>query len=875
MKNQVLIFCFILILFLGIASASFSKGDPALYLPDKHAKGSLLNGWINISLNEENAESLLSSNFGDIRLLDFLRKSDADFECDPEDCKTGYVGSNSATSKSVSLNAGGEKIYVLRLNGEVDEIKELSFSISSTAQKSCIAPLEIDFGADGEIDWEFSESSSDFSCDKSKGCYNPDQGSFNLDKNLSTVPYCEKIRLQESDKFELGAFVKKGTTTGVDLEMQIYDMYEDYLGKKCTLNTASASTIGGLLNCSLDFETQREDYYICIIANKETDWKVKTETNSPCGSTGFPIQDNIDFYIYATNAKFSEIPDTDLEDTDIQGDFYEKFSEIIDEYISDKYFYDCEDSCYFPIKFISETPQTLTIDNLDLTYTIMDDNNDKHSNLLYDSTERTVKIDADMQTMDLEEANFTVKGSYGDKTVRVYLDDNLIDSADIEIVEVAEISGISPSTAAAGIPTTFTLNINSLNGSIVKYTWDFDDGTTQTTSTNQISHTYSEVKEYDLEVTIEDTDGNENTKIFPITVISPEDLIPGTLINKRRGLRKLENKTRDLPIWVQDYFENIIDLENINSSLNNLESEFNKADQDDEFVDIMTSLNALKVPNDLIISESGSSAFVLKKDTFDLGNLREAGAGTYNQNLEDEYAETIIGWAIENIDADFIYKVYSLTYPDKTEHAFTLFSLTINPTEKTFLVFDGSPTFKQDYEEEVDPGFSFIVLQEEKTLEFLYSGKVSLENSLYFSPEFKNLNLAVEERENKFPWFWVILFLVLLLIISFVVYLLLQNWYRKNYEASLFGGNRSDLFNLTNFIKNAFSKGFTEKDVIKKLKQTGWKREQVVYALNKVQGKRTGMFEIPIFSIFSKKKAEATLQENLNNSGLMNTYNKM
>ena len=44
-----------------------------------------------------------------------------------------------------------------------------------------------------------------------------------------------------------------------------------------------------------------------------------------------------------------------------------------------------------------------------------------------------------------------------------------------------------------------------------------------------------------------------------------------------------------------------------------------------------------------------------------------------------------------------------------------------------------------------------------------------------------------------------------------------------------------DLFNLTNFIKNARLKGMNKKEIEEKLKKTGWAKKQIDFAFSKVK----------------------------------------
>jgi hypothetical protein len=73
--------------------------------------------------------------------------------------------------------------------------------------------------------------------------------------------------------------------------------------------------------------------------------------------------------------------------------------------------------------------------------------------------------------------------------------------------------------------------------------------------------------------------------------------------------------------------------------------------------------------------------------------------------------------------------------------------------------------------------------------------------------------------------------------------------------------NKNDLFNLIHFITNGLNQGLSKKSITKKLRVHGWSLEQIVYAFKKVKGKRTGMWEIPIFRIFEKRKIKKELEK--------------
>ena len=388
MKKLVL-FCLFLFVLSGLAIASFSIGNPVSDIEITYSKGSNLRGWINISLDNQPVNSLLTANIqGQINLKDFLDENDADYDCVPDDCESSYSGKNSAESKTITLSTGEEKFYVLGVNGIIDKIESLSFSISSNAVTSCLNPLKIDLGEE-DIDWKFNESSDDFSCKEEKStCYEDSLG--NLESELRETAYCTEINLKEASKFELGAWVKKGTTENVVLKMQIISLDEELL-KECQLPDASVA--GGLINCNVEFVSSGQDYYVCIKADKSTDWKIKSETHNPCGSFGFPFNEEIDVYVYVKNSKFKALPDLNIGNTEIQNNYFESFSNLIEEYIYDKYNNDCEEGCYIPIRF-SGISQELTINNIALRYSTTATG--KTSRFIYESIEEQPTIDTNL-----------------------------------------------------------------------------------------------------------------------------------------------------------------------------------------------------------------------------------------------------------------------------------------------------------------------------------------------------------------------------------------------------------------------------------------------------------------------------------------------
>ena len=73
--------------------------------------------------------------------------------------------------------------------------------------------------------------------------------------------------------------------------------------------------------------------------------------------------------------------------------------------------------------------------------------------------------------------------------------------------------------------------------------------------------------------------------------------------------------------------------------------------------------------------------------------------------------------------------------------------------------------------------------------------------------------------------------------------------------------NYNDLYNLINFIYNSRRGGLKDGDIREKLKGKKWKGEQVSYAFKKMDGKRTGMWEIPIFKFIENREVKRQIEK--------------
>ncbi|GAG37460.1 unnamed protein product, partial [marine sediment metagenome] len=236
-------------------------------------------------------------------------------------------------------------------------------------------------------------------------------------------------------------------------------------------------------------------------------------------------------------------------------------------------------------------------------------------------------------------------------------------------------------------------------------------------------------------------------------------------------------------------------------------------------------------------------------------------------------------------------KTYSFYFDDSTQQDLISYvKITLKPKQDLdefyFVINEDSSNMKfngdvntKDVNSATAIIFSELSKSESKTIEFLYPKKLSLNLPFYISPEFKNLqvrpvvgvcnnNKRCEKelgetskncRTDCKPLGRTVFLLIGLFVIAFIIYIMIQEWYKRHYESALFP-NKNHLFNLINFMSNSINQGLKKSEVFGKLKQIGWVNEKLGYAWKKLHGKRTGMWEVPLFKFVENKRVQRELE---------------
>jgi len=911
-----------------------SSGNPSSDIYDKYVLGEKLKGWINISLDDEPANNLLADNQGNsIKIIDFLNAGKINYSCVPEKCTSDYSLSGAEdTSKKFSVASGGsgEKIIGIVLHDNDIEVTKFSFSVSSDAQASCTNQISIDILDDGTIDWKNRKALNE-NCGSPvySSCYQ--QGSYDTFVEIVEEPYCEKISLKQASATDIKAFIKKEASavfsSGV-LKAGIYDL--DGIVGEC--NLLEPSTEGVELSCTVDTKTISDgDYFACISVregavdeNGLSGFKIKSRTAQPyCGFKGDPSTTSLfvkDYQISAIAKKYGAVGAFAINETSFSESTGDSLVSYINNYLDSQYNKQCsENECIIPIAF-KGTAQEITISNVELRYSSTGSGGtlkDKAAELIREPA----KLNLDFSAIDISKANFSTPKTIGKYALEIKL--GTIKVADKEInVSAApslKVKYLYPRAVAAAYPTTFhafipkdnsignvssqgnssTQNNNTANNSNqsqntpaqnnlllpqIKLVWKFGDNTPEQTSTeDSIKHTYGAVGNYTMEITLYKGEEMISTSSFNINAKSPKDAINTTLANYKKRILGVSGNLSALNTEYKSFVESSgVDIEEIDSEVTSAETEYKKLvassdSTDDEYVKVMEKLLAIDVPVYVEKRISGEEPLLYDLTQIDLNaleNIFEQDAGSY----EEEYKNEIFKWFLDNLDVKLNYDVISVYYEQAAVDLFTEFNLEISPKQPSenngyFIInedegnilFSGeTPVFEGNA-----GGISFP-LSGIKNINFAVKGG-SEAPFMFISPEFSELSVGgnTETPERGKSYWWIVLIYAALIIAALAAYIFLQEWYKKNYENSLFK-DKSELYNLMAFIKNARQQGIAKKDMSERLKKSGWKGEQISYAENKLDGKRIGMWELPLLSYFQKKK----MNEEVNKRGNFGIQNR-
>lgn len=869
----------VIILCAGLSMASFTYKQNSI--ETSYSGGEAIRGTLKIGITNEPTSAVFSSNFnGSISLIDLLEKTGLvegeDYNCSRLGCLDSYETGEDKL-EVFTINEGTDTRIGFEVFGSNMEINSLKFSINSNADKSCSSPLIMDVLDKGEYFIQSNKYSEETCGDEITGCF--DSGADSVRALITTDYYCEKMNLENAPGYQIGATVRNGTESD-DLTMTLQSIDGDILGD-CILpkQTETTERLGCIVNYS---SIESKDYLVCISSGSEdSGFKIETETEAPrCGTSTSGEPYDIDFDVFALPLKFEPIGTFEVnEDLFYEMSGGQGLVSYVDNYIAERYERDCSKGCIIPFK-ISGVSQTLTLADAEISY------NKGSTALLSEEMYPVTRIDARVYTtapvdLEMSYAGFTVPVSSKASKLYLYFGNKAILPNPLNITIVPSFSfDITPKTVLLGVETNFQAVTTS---KIVSSNWDFGDGTTGKSSGKFVSHRYmpSEKESYTVVVDLTRSDGVKARNSFIVSTGSLRESADKLVAEYENRIVNITNKMDSFPAFIATALKSKINLTEMQSLVSTAKANLANATGDEDYSDVINELSAAKIPASLAVSEEGKSIpMEIGFGNIDVSYLEEiSGTKLNSAAAKDEVKGKIVSWFDKNYAGAIDYEIISgvnnfggqtpiltkvkVTITKKAEaDASASEANLIIGYPKSELVFAG------DYLDKTVTSGVYIPVGDSKTIEFIvYDGVSAASLGMYISPEMSKLggfsSLVEISQAGGFNWgrFWWGMFIILIL--AFVIYIALQEWYKRKYEAYLFK-NPADLYNTITFVHNSRKNGLDDAEIAKKLKNAGWKGEQTAYSFKKLDGKRTGMLEIPIFRFFEKKKIEQEIEKRRN-----------
>jgi hypothetical protein len=866
MKKEVFVLILLGVFFfnLGLVQGSYNFYEGNLSRTS-YIGGEVIEGEINISFsNQENSN--FTDNFdNEISLLDALELSGMnngiDYSCNPGNCLNGFSSLNGESSKI--LNLAGEKKVGFRLTGEDIEIEGLSFDLRGDIGETCsVSQVNVDFFDDGKIDFTNSRYVDSICGEKIYGCFDANSGT-EL-REITDTPFCQKISLKQAPSYRFGAKIKNSTEGEEELIMKLLDLDGLELGK-CTLPglTENEQEIDCIINYSVKKE---EDYFVCLESfSNFGNYFIRKENIDSCGTFGYDFDDlNADYEIYAKRLKYGVV------DFSIDGSSFDEtdeFNEFLQDYVDDVYDSDCSVECVIPVSF-SGLEQNLEVENIDFDYLAND--GPGVSNSVYDIDEKKVEISSEGIVFDLEDFNFSVENLNGLRNYEILFDGEELFNEQVSIESGFDFT-ITPNFGLIGVETEIEV-VTSMN--VTEIVWNFGDGDIQTTTNKKVSHRYEQGGNYNLEIQVKTSTGNSKKK-FKFLVGEPEESARTLIKDYDLRIGNLTEDLGDIDLWIKEEIEKGLDISLIKSELEIIRGDFNIASTEEDYIEIINALLLLDIPYSILKGQTGEAPLGIGFSGINTNYIEELSLKEVND--DSSLRDAIIGWYNQNYDVNIGFRVYSKLTGNGQEDILKVFEMDISKVSdysgEVYLIieypFDGIK-FSEDYgENSLDEGGATYLRLNSQKIKFLIDSNIDFENlGVYVSPDISKLSFVEGDitpgGEKEFNYTRFFIGLLIVIIVFLVLWIIVQEWYKRRYESYLFP-DRDQLYNLVNFIFNSRRARREDSQTKKSLAKSGWKGEQITYGFKKIDGKRTGLWEIPVFKFLEKRKVDKEIQRRQEN----------
>lgn len=885
------------ILFFNLVNAFFSLGSSFDLYSEIYSPSEILKGKLSFDLINEPSDSYLTAEINgkkySLNIYDFLSSLKANFTCSPEACEDIYSVSQGPL-RDITLQGSIDNYIGFKISEQslgitqvIDPGLILNLMPAETFSSYCgEVPVEVDILDDGIVDWAYINPGNYCSNYVYSSCYTPSTDSIIMDYN---DVYCQKISINPTSKLLVGAdVIKMVDKPSKNLSLFVYDINSDIQSDSCTLNSYGISKdIFTKHECEVNFTIKsKDDYYLCIQTENNDEYRLRSEQKEAiCGYSHVPNAYSLpiaDFAVYARIAEISSFTGIKINSTEFSAQNPSKnLVSYINDYLSDKYNNDCGSGkeCIIPIKIKSKKkvniPQPPVVD--ELMQIKIRHGLTKIIDSFYKLKKEPFKISLPFQTFDLEKLNIQAPKDLGQYAIKMSIGYNYIaplngsasEGRKFSVASLPKIEELNPKNVFVSFKTPFIVNASSpLN--ISRYEWDFGDGIKENSSVPLIEHTYRDIGNYTITITVVDIENNNRTKDFPISVRTSRDMVEHTLKSKKDSISEFSLKLMSTPEFEREIISNLYNIDDMTDDLNSIEKSFNSKISNGNISDsdlylIKGNLDILKIPIDIKTSlELKKTSYTVPSKNIRPEILSNIGAG--KSGSEDSLKEAILSWQASNLDIKIEGRTKKAFFDDfSAEDLFTVLNIELNPLSSLNNVYFAaalpkgvdfsSVKFEKSYGQ-IDAGdavgIKFDSLNSKEIITFAMPGNQEILMDVFASTDFSSLeeakltncgdtlcdsgesyrNCPEDCKRTATAFTLIALFVLGGAVGVFLIWKFYASVYDLMLRKKLFK-TREEYLNVLIYISNRLRSGKSSDDIRETLNKAGWNKNQLDFVMRK------------------------------------------
>lgn len=840
----------------------------------QYTGGDIIKGKVVVNISGEPVSTQLQSNFpGNITLIELLRansvKEGNDYNCTARGCGNAW----SAREVVSGFELEGKQTIGFEIKDKDVVIRGIEFMVNSNAGSQCGRQLKIEPFEDNETLIYNTEYLTDTNaCSAAaKTCFDSTLGiGAYTSAILSSEPYCNKVTLNPASAYSFNAALSS-TGAGPAVRMQLFDEHAQFI-QSCTVAgpVSGTSNAGCIINASIP---KQAEYFACVstASGSSSPYSLRFEKEGDvCGGAGAGTTNSRDYEI-----SVKALPSAPLVNLSIGSALRKIHSKDIvqeaDEYIERIYGRDCSKGCVLPFVF-QGGKQSISISNVSLRYS-------SEGSVISEKELKRVEQSTPLVssnhplTLELSPVQFKIPLSTSEKKFDLKAGESSVFKNTVVInVSAGFDFTVQQRFMFLGIPTILSIQ-TPVN--VTKVVWKFGDGATETTAGKQVTHSYLNATNYTLEISATNTAGVSVTRTFEVIAGNANESLTRLLSSAQSSLNNFSLEIASLDSALKSAIEANINASEKQKKINDIKQRAATAGSESAYQTLVIELLDVEVPSHLDTLKQGTFPFALGFGSLDTTYIQEISKKEILPEQDENLRLGLIDWNEKHYTILVTTKTISAsTAGGKSLMELTTYELSLNrigKSERTeFLVIDypaekvimlaGGPVVARTSDKHEG---AVIAVNGKEKVSFMLLEEASLESlGMHIAPSIEligNFEPVEEKEPAKFPALWFGLLIGGLVLLTLLAYIGLQEWYKRHYERYLFP-NPDDLYNVIHFIYNGRRSGQDDGTIRGKLLENGWKGEQANYAFKKLDGRRTGMLELPLFRAREQRKVQAEIE---------------